>query len=42
MIRMRKAFWILLHNCVAHPILGVATALHDWSADRAYNSSAGG
>lgn len=29
-------FWALVHNCVAHPLLGIATVLHDWSAERAY------
>jgi len=35
----RAIFWILFHNCIAHPLHGIAQAsalvasrLHDWSA----------
>jgi hypothetical protein len=36
--RTRHAFWWLLHNCLAHPLLGAAPGavtvrLHDWTSD---------
>lgn len=37
--RARHAAWWFVHNCVAHPLLGVAPGdatvrLHDWTSDR--------
>jgi hypothetical protein len=37
----RAIFWVLAHNCAAHPVLGLAraaqiaaTCFHDWTAAR--------
>lgn len=32
-----RTLWVLFHNCVAHPLLGIATTVHDLSAERAYD-----
>lgn len=35
-----KRFWWIIHNCIAHPWLGIrptsrrANRFHDWTADR--------
>lgn len=46
---MRHRFWQLIHNCIAHPIEGIAVLIigrspnwvddfHDWTAYKAWGS----
>lgn len=35
---MKKKFWLIVHNCIAHPLLCFnkrwAERFHDWTADK--------
>lgn len=33
---MTKNLWLLIHHLVAHPLLGVATVLHDLTGKKAW------
>ena len=40
---MRKFLWSIVHNCMVHPLMPFlpfqfVDALHDWTAEKAFNS----